>query len=217
MKRERALASAVAIALIAACSAGCMGFVHKRTPRIPRREREVHLDVPPRIDLVFQCRENGYDGPFTTICASQEKALRKVVREFDFLSRAEEGAADYDYRLSVQADINAYSKIAPVMDEGCLYLMMLLLPCIDKTQLSTTARLTTPDGTVVGTSESSARLTGFSHLALIWTFPLGLPAIPAMARFSTNTYRNLLPQIGHSLVAYEHARQSTEDASETMP
>jgi len=108
-----------------------MGFVHKRTPRIPRRDRQVRLDVPPRIDLVFECRENGYDGLFTTRCVSQEKALRKVVREFDFLSRAEEGAADYDYRLSVQADIHAYYKIAPVIDQGCGYLMMLLLPCID--------------------------------------------------------------------------------------
>ena len=217
MRQEHALGSVVAITLIAACSVGCMGFVHKRTPRIPRREREVHLDVPPRIDLVFECRENGYPGLFTTQCASQEKALRKIVREFDFLSRAEEGTADYDYRLSVQADIHAYNKIAPVGDEGCGYLMLMLLPCIDKTQLSTTAQLTTPDGSIVGTAESYARLTGFSHLALLWAFPLGLPAIPAMARFSTNTYRNLLPQIGQSLVTYEHARQSTGAASGTMP
>lgn len=203
MKPTRRAERVVAVLAVIAACAGCMGVVKNRDPRIPRRHRNVQVEVTPAIDLVFKCRSRARDGAWEgreSMCSKQRKAFSRVVGEFDFLTDATEGREDPDYRLEVRADWTRGYTIAPANSEGCYYLMMMWIPCVTKDRLETSAVLSRPDGEVVGEAKSSADRRFIMHTTGIWLFPAGLPSLPAYLRFSANTYRNLLPQTAEQLV-----------------
>jgi hypothetical protein len=78
--------------------------------------------------------------------------------------------------------------------------MFLLMPCYSIERLEATATLHRADGSLVGSAMSSADRRFLMHVTGIWLWPAVFPSLPAYLRFSTNTYRNLLPQIGELLV-----------------
>jgi hypothetical protein len=212
--RHRGLRVGISFLAVIAFTTGCMGVVKNRIPKIPRSERNVPVETAPVIDLAFECEtfnpnEAPNDQYSEGICRSQREYFMKVMKEFDFLANAAEGAESYDYRLAVRANWqNMREGKLPEWDEECFYMMMMLIPCKTKEHLETSAELTLPDGTVIGRAESSADRILISHITGIWLFPLGIPNLPVVIRFSTNTYRNLLPQIGTSLVADQTNRDS---------
>jgi hypothetical protein len=179
---------------------GCMGVVSKRAPRMPRGDRDIPGDRPPAIALVFKCESTDAAGePTCCECAKLQESFDKVAGEFAFLGNASPGVEPYEYSLVVRTRHIRRSKVAPVTSEECFYIMMALMPCIDLERIETSAEIRTPDGTLVARSESAASRTIFSHAVMLFAFPVALVAMPAALRFSTNTYRNLLPPIGRGL------------------
>jgi len=181
---------------------GCIGIVRNRTPKIPRRKRNVAVPVAPDIDVVFECTSTqSRDGAGTGLdCGGQREALVKVMPEFDYLANAHMESGDHDYLLVVRTVTERGYKVAdPLGGEECIYWMMMLAPCISMDRLEAGAELRGPGGVLVGEASASAGRAFVTHFTGIWLFPFVFPSLPAYVRFSTNTYRNLLAEIGMQL------------------